>query len=113
MKVQFQADADFNEKIVKAVLRREPSIDFRTAQAAGLPGLMDEDFRNLRKLGNIVWNSPRNNWLRRPDHGRAFPPGSWRHASRPGGGYRRGGNEEGVCPGGVSSWDKTRLRAFN
>jgi hypothetical protein len=29
MKVQLQADADLNEIIVKAVLRREPGIDFR------------------------------------------------------------------------------------
>jgi hypothetical protein len=43
MKVRFQADADLNEILVKAVLRREPSIDFRTAQAAGLSGLNDGD----------------------------------------------------------------------
>lgn len=43
MKVQVQADADLNEIIVKAALRREPGLDFRTAQAAGLPGLNDRD----------------------------------------------------------------------
>jgi hypothetical protein len=31
MKVCFQADADMNEIIVKATLRREPDIDFQTA----------------------------------------------------------------------------------
>ena len=36
MKVRFQADADLNEIIVTALLRREPSIDFQTATAAGL-----------------------------------------------------------------------------
>ncbi len=41
MKIRFQADADLNENIVKGVLRREPSIDFRTATAAGLRGLSD------------------------------------------------------------------------
>ncbi len=43
MKVRFQADADLNEILVQAVLRREPSIDFQTAQAAGLQGLSDKD----------------------------------------------------------------------
>ncbi len=43
MKVRFQADADLNEVIVKAVLRREPSIDFRPARVAGLTGLPDEN----------------------------------------------------------------------
>lgn len=41
MKVRFQADADLNQIIVKATLRLEPSIDFQTAQAAGLAGLDD------------------------------------------------------------------------
>ena len=43
MKVRFQADADLNEISVKATLRREPGIDFQTAQAAGLAGLKDKD----------------------------------------------------------------------
>jgi hypothetical protein len=41
MKVRFQADADLNRTIVKATLRREPSIDFQTAEAANLAGLPD------------------------------------------------------------------------
>ena len=41
MKVRFQADADLNLEIVKGVRRREPAIDFRTANAAGLRGLPD------------------------------------------------------------------------
>ncbi len=41
MKVQFQADADFNRIIIKAALRREPTMDFRTAEAANLVGLDD------------------------------------------------------------------------
>lgn len=36
MKIRFQADADFNQIIVKATLRLEPSIDFQTAHVAGL-----------------------------------------------------------------------------
>lgn len=43
MKIRFQADADFNQIIVTATLRREPSIDFQTAHAAKLSGLEDED----------------------------------------------------------------------
>ena len=43
MKIQFQADADINQIIIKAVLRREPVIDFQTAQAAKISGLTDED----------------------------------------------------------------------
>jgi len=43
MNVRFQADADLNQIIVKASVRREPSIDFQSAQAANLSGLRDED----------------------------------------------------------------------
>lgn len=43
MSLRFQADADLNEIIVLAVLRREPGIDFQTATAAGLRGLQDPD----------------------------------------------------------------------
>jgi hypothetical protein len=41
MRVRFQADADLNHIILKAVLRREPTVDYRTAYAAGLVGLND------------------------------------------------------------------------
>ena len=41
MKVRFQADADFNQNIVRAVRRRAPAIDFQTAHEAGLHGLDD------------------------------------------------------------------------
>ena len=36
MTVRFQADADLNAEIVVGVLRREPSIDFQTADEANL-----------------------------------------------------------------------------
>jgi hypothetical protein len=39
--LRFQADADFNLKIVTATVRREPTLDFRTADHAGLRGLTD------------------------------------------------------------------------
>lgn len=43
MKVRFLADADLNKAIVTGVVRREPSIDFQTAYAAGLRGMKDPD----------------------------------------------------------------------
>ena len=55
MKVRFQADADLNEILVKAVLRREPGIDFQTASAAGLAGLSDQDVLALAaKSGRVL-----------------------------------------------------------
>jgi len=41
VKVRFLADADLNKAIVSGVLRREPSIDFMTAQTAALRRLTD------------------------------------------------------------------------
>jgi hypothetical protein len=43
MPIRLQADADFNQIIVSAVVRRSPEIDFRTATAAGLAGLKDTE----------------------------------------------------------------------
>jgi hypothetical protein len=41
--VRYQADADLNQAIVTGVLRREPTIDFQTAFAAGLKGVKDPE----------------------------------------------------------------------
>lgn len=43
MAIRFQADADLNQIILSAVMRRAPAIDFRTATAAGLAGLDDAE----------------------------------------------------------------------
>ena len=43
MKIRFLADADLNMAIVSGLLRREPSVDFLTAQAAGLRSLKDSE----------------------------------------------------------------------
>ncbi len=43
MKIKFQADADLNQHIVRAVLRREPTIDFQTATLANLEGVPDPE----------------------------------------------------------------------
>jgi hypothetical protein len=42
LSVRFQADNDLKRIILDATLRREPRIDFQTAQAARLDGLDDE-----------------------------------------------------------------------
>ena len=42
MSIRFQADNDLKRIIVDATLRREPRIDFQTAQAARLDDLNDE-----------------------------------------------------------------------
>jgi hypothetical protein len=41
--VRYQADADLNQAIVTGGLRREPTIDFQTAFAAGLEGVKDPE----------------------------------------------------------------------
>ncbi len=41
MKPKFQADTDLKRAIIAAVKRREPMVDFQTAQAAKLEGLSD------------------------------------------------------------------------
>jgi hypothetical protein len=41
MKIRFQADADLNQIIVKAALRRVPNLEFQTAQEGDLIGLSD------------------------------------------------------------------------
>ena len=41
MSIRFLADADLNQAIVNAVRLREPAIDFKTANEAGLEGLRD------------------------------------------------------------------------
>lgn len=43
MKVRFLADADLNKIIVTGTRRREPSVDFLTAHAAGLRGMNDPE----------------------------------------------------------------------
>jgi predicted nuclease of predicted toxin-antitoxin system len=41
MKIRYQADSDLNQKIVGAVLRLEPTIQFRTSHEAKLRGVED------------------------------------------------------------------------
>jgi predicted double-glycine peptidase len=43
MRPRFQADADFNHKIVVGLRRREPSIDFVDAHDGGVVGVSDPE----------------------------------------------------------------------
>jgi len=43
MRPRFQADADFNQKIVRSIRRREPAVDFQGAEAGGVIGLPDAE----------------------------------------------------------------------
>ena len=55
MKPRFQADNDLRSAIRTGVLRREPSIDFRSASAAGLDGVPDlEVLRLTAHQGRIL-----------------------------------------------------------
>jgi hypothetical protein len=47
MKLQFQADNDLDQRIVTAVKRLEPSIDFKTAPAIGLHRVANPDVLSL------------------------------------------------------------------
>jgi hypothetical protein len=55
MNIRYQADADLNQAIVTGVLRREPTLDFQTANAAGLEGVKDADVLAIAaKQGRIL-----------------------------------------------------------
>jgi hypothetical protein len=70
VKVRFLADADLNRAIVSGVLRREPSLDFLTAQAAGLRGLEDREVLALAAKSQRVLVSHDVGTM--PAHFRAF-----------------------------------------
>ena len=42
-KARFQADADLKQAIVTGVIRRQPNLDFQSANAAGFEGLKDRE----------------------------------------------------------------------
>lgn len=51
MKIRFQADADLNQIILLATVRREPLIDFQTAGAAGLASRTDREVLEIAARG--------------------------------------------------------------
>ena len=70
MKVRFLADADLNKAIASGLVRREPSIDFLTAQAAGLRRMTDREVLALAASQNRVLVSHDVNTM--PGHFRTF-----------------------------------------
>ena len=54
MRPPFLADADFNQKIVLGLLRREPAIDFRTALQGGVLGRPDPEVLALAARENRI-----------------------------------------------------------
>ena len=55
MRLRFQADEDFNQTIVLAVIRREPGIDFQTTTQAGFKGRPDPEVLALAaEMGRVL-----------------------------------------------------------
>jgi len=55
MTPRFQADADFNQKIVRGLRRREPAVDFRDAREGGVIGARDlEVLRIAAESGRVL-----------------------------------------------------------
>lgn len=58
MRARFQADEDFNQKIIAGLLR--PSVDIQTSKAAGLLGLPDADvLASAAREGRILLSHDR------------------------------------------------------
>ena len=54
MRPRFQADADFNHKIVVGLRRREPTIDFQDAHAGELIGAPDPEVLQKAAAANRI-----------------------------------------------------------
>jgi hypothetical protein len=55
MKLRFQADADFNHKVILGLRRREPAVDFQDAHMGGVIGVPDpEVLRKASDLGRVL-----------------------------------------------------------
>jgi hypothetical protein len=52
--IRFQADADLNFDIVKAVRRREPALDFASAADSRLRGVKDPELLEMTAVANRV-----------------------------------------------------------
>lgn len=70
MRPRFQADENLNSKIVAGLLRREPSLDFQTAQVAKLIGLPDPEVLAVAARDNRILVSHDRETL--PEHFRQF-----------------------------------------
>jgi hypothetical protein len=56
MTICFQADADLNQAIVSGILRRDPSIDFQTANVSDLSGLTDLEVLLIAAQERFCWD---------------------------------------------------------
>lgn len=91
MRIRFQADADLDARIIRGLKRRQPEIDFQTAEQAGLRGLGDPDvLRSAADSGRILVT-----------HDRRTMPGHWRAfiANRSKPGRDRGSQADPGWPG--------------
>jgi predicted nuclease of predicted toxin-antitoxin system len=53
--VRFQADADLKQSIVNGALRRQPNLDFQSANAAGFEGKKDREvLANAAQEGRVL-----------------------------------------------------------
>ena len=55
MRPRFQADPDFNHKIVVGLRRREPSVDFLGADDGGTIGVPDPDVLRIAAESGRIW----------------------------------------------------------
>jgi len=70
MNLRFQADNDLDQRIVTAVKRIEPAVDFQTAPALGLHGVPDPDVLAMAaQQGRVLVSHDRRTL---PDHFREF-----------------------------------------
>lgn len=70
MRIRFQADNDLNKAIVRAVVRREPAVDFRSAQVARFDNVPDpEVLMACAQAGRVLVS---HDFQTMPDHFRAF-----------------------------------------
>ena len=54
MRARFQADADLDARIIRGLKRRQPEVDFQTAEVAGLRGLADQDVLRIAADSNRI-----------------------------------------------------------
>lgn len=54
VRIKFQADADLNQDLVRAVCRHDASLDFQTSHQAGLPYLADREVLAFAALENRI-----------------------------------------------------------
>jgi len=73
MKVLYQADNDLRKAIVRGVVRREPQINFRSAQAARLDGIPDPEVLALAADEGRILVS--HDFQTMPQHFREFTQG--------------------------------------